>query len=66
MKFYQDVFVPTKAFSTALRTKVAIFKAISGTNKQVFVTLVTAFPMVLNEHSIGLVDSVIDMDALFG
>jgi uncharacterized protein len=65
LKFYNTMFVPTKSFATTLRTKVALFKAISGTNKQVFLTLITAFPMLPNEHSIGLIDTALTMDALF-
>lgn len=65
LKFYNSSFVPTKTFAADMRTKIALFKAISGSNKQIFLTLITAFPMLPNEHSIGLVDSALTMDVLF-
>jgi hypothetical protein len=65
LKFYNTTFVPTKNFATEMRTKIALFKTISGTNKQIFLTLLTAFPMLPNEHSIGLVDMALTMDVLF-
>jgi hypothetical protein len=52
-------------YATEMRTKINLFKTISGTNKQIFLTLLTAFPMLPNEHGIGLVDMALTMDVLF-
>jgi hypothetical protein len=52
-------------YKTEMRTRIALFETISGTNKQIFLTLLTVFPMLPNEHSIGLVDMALTMDVLY-
>jgi uncharacterized protein len=65
IKFYQAPFVLTKEQAAAYRLKTAIFKSTTGSSKQVFFTLLTTFPVVPNEHSLGVVDKALDMNCLF-
>ena len=51
--------------ATALRQKIAYFKAATQTKKQIFLTLISPFPLISNEHSVGLVDVSLTMDAFF-
>ncbi len=65
IKFYQSPFVVNKEQADEFRTKTAIFKTETGTNKQVFLVLLTTFPIIPNEHSLGAVDMALDMNCLF-
>ncbi len=65
IKFYQSPFVVSKEQADAFRLKTAIFKSATHTTKQVFFTLLTTFLLVPNEHSLGAVDIVLDMNCLF-
>lgn len=65
LKFYKDAFVLTKEYAGKLRQKIAIFRAISKTKKQIFLTLISTFGITPNKQSIGLVDNSLDLDALF-
>ena len=65
LKFYNTEFVPNQRFATEIRQKVAIFKALTNTPKQIFVTLITTFPLLPNQHSIGLIHQNLTMDVLF-
>jgi len=65
MKFYPEPWMLSKSEAAELRDRIALFKYFSKTTKQVFLTVVTPFGLRKNEHSVGLVDSVVPMDALF-
>jgi uncharacterized protein len=65
LKFYNTEFIPNKEFVTEIRQKIAVFKSLTNTRKQIFATLLTTFPMLANEHSIGLIDQSLTMDVLF-
>lgn len=65
MKFYHEPWLLSKADAAELWDRVALFKRLSKTNKQVFLTVVTPFGMRKNEHSLGVVDSEVTMDDLF-
>lgn len=65
LKFYKEEPILTKAMATEMRQKLAHFKAITQTKKQVFLTLISPFPLIANEHSIGLIDVSLTMDAFF-
>ena len=65
MKFYQETWALSKSDAATLRDQISRFKALSKTNKQVFLTVVTPFGLRKNEQSIGLVDSEVTMDDLF-
>lgn len=66
MKFYNDEVSLSKEDADKLRRQVGIFRRLSGTKKQLFLTLVTTFGLVKNQYSLGLVDKVVVMDDLFG
>ena len=65
MKFYAAQWPINKIEATELREKIALFKRLTKTQKQVFLTLVTTFGVKLNEQSIGLIDNDLSMDVLF-
>ncbi len=65
VKFYNDAWLLTKAEADNLRRKKSVFRQVTGTKKQIFVVLITTFDLIQNQHSVGLVDNVLDMNALF-
>ncbi len=65
MKFYSAQWQMDKSEATELREKVALFKRLTKTQKQVFLTLVTTFGVKMNEQSLGLVDNDLSMNVLF-
>ena len=65
IKFYGEELVLTKGEATKLRRKTALFRSFSKTRKQLFLSLITTFGIIQNEHSLGLVDSVLTLDDLF-
>lgn len=65
MKFYSSEVAIDKSLAAELRQKETVFREQTKTKKQVFTTLVTTFNLIPNEHSIGLIDSVVTMDDLF-
>lgn len=65
MKFYDGPFTFTKAYAMEMREKVTAFRELSGTRKQVMLTMVTSFGLRPNEHSIGLVQAEVEMQTLF-
>jgi uncharacterized protein len=65
IKFYDGPFVFTKAYAEEMQRKLWTFKEVSGTRKQVLLTMITSFGMRPNEHSIGLVEQSITMETLF-
>lgn len=56
-----------KILKKALESEVAEFVSIiaTKTKKQIFLTFLSSFPIVPNQHSIGLIDQALTMDALF-
>jgi uncharacterized protein len=65
LKFYNSEVVVTKEMAKGLRTKMALFRAASQTNKQIFITLIAPFSIIPNPQSIGLIDNALGMDVLF-
>ena len=65
IKFYKDQFVVTKSYGEKLRQKRSIFRAVTKTKKQIFITFISTFGLLSNKHSIGLIDNWIELDALF-
>jgi uncharacterized protein len=65
MKFSINPFIIEKKYADDLRTKIAIFKQSTGTSKAIFLTFVTTFGLIQNEHSMSLVQSSLTMDVLF-
>lgn len=65
VKFYEETFAPTKTFADDLREKRSIFKAATGSRKQISWVLLAASGAKHNQHSLGLVDILLSLDALF-
>ena len=65
IKFYNDHFIVSKKESESWRRKKTIFKELTRTKKQIFITLITTYGLTENVNSLGLIDNVVDMDALF-
>lgn len=65
IKFYQTEFALNKEMADDFRMKSAIFKTESKSTKHIFLTLLSTFPLKTNEHSLGLIDQVLDMNCLF-
>ena len=65
MKFYAAEFSISKDYAKKLRNKMVQFQEITKTKKQIFLTLISTYGIRKNEHSIGLVDNDITINALF-
>lgn len=65
VKFYNEEFIISKSDAENLRKKKSIFKHVTKTKKQIFVTLLTTFGIHQNKNSIGLIDQVLTVDDLF-
>lgn len=65
MKFSESEFIVDKAYARALKHKRDAFRAVTGTTKALFITLVTTYGMRDNEHARGLVTQSVTMDSLF-
>ncbi|MEN0006446.1 MAG: ATP-binding protein [Bacteroidota bacterium] len=65
IKFKKEPFPITKAYAEQLQAKIAVFKAVSQTSKQIFLTMISSFGIIENKHSIGLVDNSLTLDTLF-
>jgi uncharacterized protein len=66
IKFYAEPYAFTKAKADAFRLKRTLFKQYAPTRKQVFLSFISTYGIIENEHSIGLIDNVITLDVLFG
>jgi AAA+ ATPase superfamily predicted ATPase len=65
LKFYRDQYRIDKQEAAALRARLNTFMEVSKTKKQVFLTFITSFGLLPNQHSLGLVDQHFSMDILF-
>ena len=65
LKFYNELFTVSKKYAAELREKIAMFKAISKTQKQVFIHILSVFGLKPNENSLSVVNSGLSIDILF-
>jgi uncharacterized protein len=65
IKFYNTTWTIDKEEAEKLKHKKDLFKLITKTPKQVFLTLISTFGLNTNIHSIGLIDSELTMNHLF-
>jgi hypothetical protein len=65
MKFAMAPFGITKKYADAIRNKIGVFKADTGTKKSIYFTMVTTFGLVQNEYAKSLVQNSLTMDVLF-
>lgn len=64
-KFYQAATSLNAADAALLRERRELFREKIKTNKHLFISLLTTFGIMANEHSIGIVDHNLDMRVLF-
>lgn len=64
-KFTDSPFDLSKEYAQKLRIKRSRFIAHTNTRKQVFIAMLTTFGLGSTRHSVGIVDHVITLDALF-
>lgn len=64
-KFYDKPFTITKAYAADLRNKLQVFQQKTATRKSLFLTFITPFGIVNNEHSIGFVQQEVLAENLF-
>ena len=64
-KFYDQPFTISKAYAADLRNKLDVFKEKTRTRKTLFLTLITPYGIVQNQHSIGFVEQEVIADNLF-
>ncbi len=65
IKFHNKAFVVSKAYAENLTQKIHVFEEATKTRKHIFLTMIAAFGITHNEHSINLVDQVLSLDDLF-
>ncbi|HHH50075.1 MAG TPA: ATP-binding protein [Saprospiraceae bacterium] len=65
IKFHNKAFTISKSYAQTLKNKLHVFEETTKTHKHLFLTLITSFGIVSNEHSLGLIDQVLTMDDLF-
>lgn len=65
IKFSINQYIINKEYAAKLRNKTGAFKFETQTRKSVFMTMITTFGILPNIHSIGLVQSELQMDDLF-
>lgn len=65
IKFYDAPFTLTKDYAAKLRIRIAQFRTLTATRKNLFLTMITPFGLTENMHSSGLVQNQIILDDLF-
>ncbi len=65
MKFSIKPYTITKSYADNLRNKLTTFRNETGTDKTLFLTLITAFGLKENDYSKQLVNDALTMEALF-
>lgn len=65
IKFSKNPFTITKKYAEELRNKLFAFQQQNKSRKSLFLTTITTFGLVENQHSISMVEQQINMNALF-
>lgn len=65
IKFHNKAYTISKAYAEKLRNKLHVFEETTKTKKHIFLSMITTFGVAQNEYSLGLVDQVLQLDALF-
>jgi len=65
IKFADAEFVIDARYAAVLRNKTEVFKTITGTRKNIFLTLITPFGLIKNQYATELVTNEVTMDKLF-
>lgn len=65
IKFHKMAFSISKSYAEQLRNKIAIFKEVTKTKKQIFLTMITSYGVLDNKYCQELIDNSLTMDVLF-
>ena len=65
LKFHKEEFAISKAYAEKLRTKRRVFREVTKTKKHLSWVLISTFGLSQNQHSLGLIESDLTMEALF-
>lgn len=65
IKFCKEEFEINKNYCADLERKKRVFQKVTKTKKTIFLTLITPFGIKENEHSLGIIDHQLTLDALF-
>ncbi len=65
IKFYQGEFTLDAAYTNELRRKMNVFRQVTGTRKNIFLTMITTYGVTDNAYRKDLVSNVLTLDALF-
>lgn len=65
IKFHKTAFSISKSYAEQLRNKIAIFKEVTKTKKQIFLTMITSYGVLDNKYCQELIDNSLTMDVLF-
>ncbi len=65
IKFYKDTLTIDKTLSENLTQKQSIFKDITKSKKQIFISIITTFGLKENEYSKSIIHQVLTLDDLF-
>lgn len=65
VKFSINKYTITKKYADELRNKIGVFRQETSTRKSVFLSMITTYGVLENQHSLGLVQNDIKMDSLF-
>jgi uncharacterized protein len=65
MKFSENEFTIDKAYAEVLRRKRDVFRKVTKTRKNIFITMVTSYGVTDNEYAKELIANSITMEDLF-
>ena len=65
IKFYNEIWTLSKTDAAQLKRKSSLFKKITKTKKQIFMTIICTYGLEENQYSLDLVDNVVSMNDLF-
>jgi uncharacterized protein len=65
IKYYNNKVIITKEMATEIRNKMASFAYFTKSKKTLFPILIAPYGMHQNEHSLGLIQNVLEIDQLF-
>jgi uncharacterized protein len=65
VKFYDDEFEVTNSYAQQLRRKASIFKRITRTKKNIFITMLSVYGVKKNSHYLSVITNQLLIDDLF-
>jgi uncharacterized protein len=65
MKFSINEYTIDKTYADVLRNKISLFRSVTGTQKALFLTMITTYGLAPNEYAMSLVQNNLTADVLF-